>query len=189
MAFWLVWKQPNSLAVQLDIVRESTGAGARASCTAKRDCQHLLMVQYMEFQTMFSVYEEAGFLLNLSKTKPALWRWIVSSRHTLMPAASSHPYSLISQQAGGEGHRDVARRIWLPEAMDLGVLPCGFWLFASRSKGKEGQNNRTEISVSVYASVLLCFVKLFSLEQLLKLHLFANRKGKFHSVFQQLCVS
>lgn len=34
----------------------------------------------------------------LSKTKLELWRWIVSSRHTLMLAANSHPYSPISQQ-------------------------------------------------------------------------------------------
>jgi len=73
--------------------------------------------------------------------------------------------------------------------MDLGVLPCGFCFFASRSKGKEGQNNRTEISVSVYASFQVCFVKLFSLERLLKLHLLANRKDEFHSMFQQLCIS
>lgn len=34
-----------------------------------------------------------------------------------------------------------------------------------------------------------CFVKLFSLEELLKLHFLANRKDEFHSMFQQLSIS
>lgn len=107
-----------------------------------------------------------------------------------MSTANAHPYSLISQQLPvlrsgewGEGDQDVAR-LSLSKPKDLGVLPCGFWLLARRSKGKEGQNNRTDISVSIYASFLY-FVKAFSLERLLKLHLLAKRKNESHSIFQQ----
>lgn len=46
-----------------------------------------------------------------------------------------------------EGDQDVGRI--MHTAMDLGVLSCGFWLFASRSKGKEGQDRMTELSDSI----------------------------------------
>lgn len=130
----------------------------------------------------------------LSKTGLEFYRWRVSSRHRechlpIPTHVHLSPSSLqFWSQASGEGDQDAARRIWSPKAEDLGVLPCGFWSLARRSKGKEGQNNRTEISVSVHSSFLY-FVKVFSLEWLLKLHLLAKRKNEFHSIFQQPCLS
>lgn len=131
------------------------------------------MGQYTEFQTIFFLYEEADSCWHdLSKSKLELWRWIVSSRHALMPAAGSHQYSihlspsspLFWGQASGEGDQG-GRRTRLPRAMDFGVLPCCFWLFASRSKGKEGQNNRTKISKLgiCLISGLVCKIILFGM--------------------------
>lgn len=65
----------------------------------------------------------------------------------------------------------------------FGCLPAG-------AKAKKDETTGLRPQVSVCASFLVCFVKLFALEWLLKLQLiFANRKDKFHSMIRQLCIS